>query len=371
MGEFLIHTDTGQTLCLEHHGIQGQKWGIRRYQNYDGTYTEAGKKRYNYSSSGTGKRSRISGNSNYDYDSGEYGTAQPAQKKGLTDRQKRNIKIAAGIALGVAAAGAAGYAGYRIYKNGHPSDPYKTAENSSAKAQTAYNNQDFKTSQKYAAKANAVYDKAQAAAKAAADKRAADFKKYDDGSGNLSAAGKARYREDGTKLNIKNMTAAELKYANDQFDSEKKYANNLKTISQYGNAKNQKKENLKKLAVSLAVGVVGSTVTAVANTAGTVNGERIASEILKTTSNTTLNYVDKNYGLGSGKSNNNGGGGNNNNNNGGGNKNNGGGNKSQIDPNSKGWQDLMQKASPSDKATAKAMRKNGATLEDIEAKLAG
>ena len=81
--------------------------------------------------------------------------------------------------------------------------------------------------------------------------------------------------------------------------------------------------------------------------------------------------MDKNYGLGSGKSNNNGGGGNNNNNNGGGNKNNGGGNKSQIDPNSKGWQDLMQKASPSDKATAKAMRKNGATLEDIEAKLAG
>ena len=31
---------------LMHHGILGQKWGVRRYQNEDGTYTEAGKKRY-------------------------------------------------------------------------------------------------------------------------------------------------------------------------------------------------------------------------------------------------------------------------------------------------------------------------------------
>ena len=31
---------------LEHHGIKGQKWGIRRYQNPDGTLTDAGKKRY-------------------------------------------------------------------------------------------------------------------------------------------------------------------------------------------------------------------------------------------------------------------------------------------------------------------------------------
>lgn len=31
---------------LYHHGIKGQKWGIRRYQYADGTYTPAGRKRY-------------------------------------------------------------------------------------------------------------------------------------------------------------------------------------------------------------------------------------------------------------------------------------------------------------------------------------
>lgn len=31
---------------LYHHGIKGQKWGVRRYQFADGSYTPAGKKRY-------------------------------------------------------------------------------------------------------------------------------------------------------------------------------------------------------------------------------------------------------------------------------------------------------------------------------------
>lgn len=32
--------------ALFHHGIKGQKWGVRRYQNADGSLTDAGKIRY-------------------------------------------------------------------------------------------------------------------------------------------------------------------------------------------------------------------------------------------------------------------------------------------------------------------------------------
>ena len=31
---------------LQHHGIRGQKWGVRRFQNADGTLTPAGKRHY-------------------------------------------------------------------------------------------------------------------------------------------------------------------------------------------------------------------------------------------------------------------------------------------------------------------------------------
>lgn len=37
---------------LKHHGVKGQKWGVRRYQNADGSLTSAGKKRY---TQGSGK----------------------------------------------------------------------------------------------------------------------------------------------------------------------------------------------------------------------------------------------------------------------------------------------------------------------------
>ena len=31
---------------LQHHGVKGQKWGVRRYQNKDGSLTPAGERKY-------------------------------------------------------------------------------------------------------------------------------------------------------------------------------------------------------------------------------------------------------------------------------------------------------------------------------------
>ena len=41
---------------LYHWGIKGQKWGVRRYRNEDGTLTDAGKKRYHLNTYNTRMR---------------------------------------------------------------------------------------------------------------------------------------------------------------------------------------------------------------------------------------------------------------------------------------------------------------------------
>lgn len=47
-----------------HYGIKGQKWGVRRYQNTDGSWTAAGRARY---SKGGGKRARYGAEYKYMY----------------------------------------------------------------------------------------------------------------------------------------------------------------------------------------------------------------------------------------------------------------------------------------------------------------
>ena len=51
--------------CLSHHGILGQKWGVRRFQNEDGTLTNAGKKRYSKEVKSLMEKSNNKLNNNY------------------------------------------------------------------------------------------------------------------------------------------------------------------------------------------------------------------------------------------------------------------------------------------------------------------
>jgi hypothetical protein len=45
MSRYLIASEENQ-IYLAHHGIDGQKWGVRRFQHEDGSLTAEGKERY-------------------------------------------------------------------------------------------------------------------------------------------------------------------------------------------------------------------------------------------------------------------------------------------------------------------------------------
>lgn len=88
---------------LYHSGVKGMKWGIRRYQNADGTLTEEGRARYGVNS---------------------YQEMSPSQRanfnKDMTtrsDKLKRNTAI--GVGLAATAASAAGLAWYLAKRKEH------------------------------------------------------------------------------------------------------------------------------------------------------------------------------------------------------------------------------------------------------------
>ena len=79
---------------LYHYGIKGQHWGVRRYQNADGSLTDAGKGRYSSGKSKTSHHSKIN----------------------LSPKAKKGIKIALAAVAGLTLAGAATYLGYKYIK---------------------------------------------------------------------------------------------------------------------------------------------------------------------------------------------------------------------------------------------------------------
>ena len=114
-------TSWDSELC--HHGIKGQKWGVRRFQNEDGSLTPEGRKRY-YNSDGTltkeGRREYMK----------QYKTASELIEKANLNKQAANYqkyqkrtalsgKIAGALGAGAAASyGAGKYVGNKLFKKG-------------------------------------------------------------------------------------------------------------------------------------------------------------------------------------------------------------------------------------------------------------
>lgn len=84
-----------QENTLKHHGIKGQKWGVRRYQNSDGSLTPEGKLRYN-SVFVSGSSKTTDPNSEY------YRKELPNEVKNELDKYiKSNTNIIVGDAPGI------------------------------------------------------------------------------------------------------------------------------------------------------------------------------------------------------------------------------------------------------------------------------
>lgn len=77
---------------LYHHGIKGQKWGVRRYQNEDGSLTNAGRSHYGYESPLT-KLKKKSASNNKDKYATAIGTIGGAAL--LTANKTTSYKLAA------------------------------------------------------------------------------------------------------------------------------------------------------------------------------------------------------------------------------------------------------------------------------------
>ena len=88
---------------LYHFGIKGMKWGVRRFRNYDGTLTNAGKAQAKKQNSGGSGR------------------------KGLSDQTKRRLKTAAKVAAGVAGTAALAGGAYYLAKSGKGRQAYDAA----------------------------------------------------------------------------------------------------------------------------------------------------------------------------------------------------------------------------------------------------
>jgi len=98
---------------LYHHGVRGQKWGVRRYQNTDGSYKSGAQGRYTDDGSpGVNKSRRTSGGNS----GGRSKSSNAKNNKSKGPRKKMSTKKKVAIGLGVAGTALAAYGAYKYSK---------------------------------------------------------------------------------------------------------------------------------------------------------------------------------------------------------------------------------------------------------------
>lgn len=93
---------------LYHWGIKGQKWGLRRWQNSDGSLTPAGREHYGY---GEAKSRLKEAKEEYKKAKSDYKNSEDYQK------DKEKLIKAAKIGAAVAATALVAYGGYKLYQH--------------------------------------------------------------------------------------------------------------------------------------------------------------------------------------------------------------------------------------------------------------
>lgn len=76
---------------LVHHGVKGMRWGVRRYQNYDGSYTQRGLERYRKADQAHEKAKQKAIETKQAYKNGTATKAQYKAAKGKVKTTKRAL----------------------------------------------------------------------------------------------------------------------------------------------------------------------------------------------------------------------------------------------------------------------------------------